>query len=99
MHIEINNDNHHSVNTDDSHNTYNISDEDPRPTKRRKPRLARAVTPPLHLRRSPSRPPTTRVEINEAQSQDDHGCLSAFTNKQHCALQTSRSPFAASEAD
>jgi len=60
----------------------------------------RAVTPPLHLRRSlPGKsPPTTRPEIDEAQSQDDHGCSSTFVGEQHCASRTSRSPSAVSEA-
>ncbi|KAF8847684.1 hypothetical protein BDZ45DRAFT_754641 [Acephala macrosclerotiorum] len=44
MHTKISNDNYHSVNTDDSHNTCDTSDEDPRPAKRRKPRPARADT-------------------------------------------------------
>jgi hypothetical protein len=66
MHIEISSDTYYSVNTDDNHNTYDISDEDPRPIKRRKLRLARAVTPPLYLRRSPLLLSTTRAEINEA---------------------------------
>ncbi|KAI2601748.1 hypothetical protein GGR54DRAFT_70627 [Hypoxylon sp. NC1633] len=55
IHTEISNETHHSVNTDDNHNTCETSDEDEdlRPAKRRKLRSARAVTPPLHLRRSP----------------------------------------------
>jgi len=98
MHTEISSDTHHSVNTADNHNACDTSDEDPRPAKRRKPRSARAVTPPLHLRRSPPPPPTTRAEIDEAQSQDDHGCSSTFVEEQHCTSRTSRSPSAASEA-
>jgi hypothetical protein len=43
-------------------------------------------------------PPTTRPEIDEAQSQDDHGYSSTFIDEQHCASRTSRSPPAASEA-
>ena len=97
MHTEISSDTHHSVNTDDNHNACDTSDEDPRPAKRRKPRSARAVTPPLHLRRSPP-PPPTRPEIGEAQSQDDHGCSSTLIDEQYCASRTSRSPSAASEA-
>jgi len=95
---EIISDTHHSTNTDDNHDAYDTSDEDPRPAKRRKPRPAPAATPPLHLRRSPLPPPTTRAEIDEAQSQDDHGCSSTFIDEQHCASPTSRSPSAASEA-
>jgi hypothetical protein len=99
MYAEISSDTHHSANTDDNYNACDTSDEDPRPAKRRKPRSARAVTPPLHLRRSPplGPPPTTRPEIDEAQSQDDHGCSLTFIDEQHCASRTSRSPFAASE--
>jgi hypothetical protein len=98
MHIEISSDTH-SVNIDDNHNTCDINDEDPRPAKRRKPRSVRAVTPPPHLRRSPplGPPPTTRPEINEAQSQDDHGCSLTFIDGQHYASQTSRSPSTASK--
>jgi hypothetical protein len=98
MHIEISSDTYHSVNTDDNHNACDTSGEDPRPAKRRKPRSARAVTPPLHLRRPPLPPPTTRAEIDEAQSQDDHRCSSTFIDEQNCASRTSRSPSAASEA-
>jgi hypothetical protein len=100
MHTEISNDTHYSVNTDDNHNTSDTSDEDPRLAKRRKPRSARTLTPPLHLRRSPPLGPplTTRPEIDKAQSQDDHGCSSTFIDEQHCASRTSRSPSAASEA-
>ena len=113
MHTEISSDTHHSVNTDDNHNACDTSDEDPRPAKRQKPRSARAVTPPLHLRRSSPTPPTTRAEIDEAQSQDDDGCSSTFVeaqsqddhgcsstsiDEQHCASRGSRSPSAASEA-
>jgi hypothetical protein len=97
MHTEIGSDTHHSVNTDDNHNTCDTSDEDPRPAKRRKSRSARAVTPPLHLRRSPPPPPTTRAKIDEAESQNDHRCSSIFIDEQNCASQTSRSPSAASE--
>jgi hypothetical protein len=97
MHTEISSDTHHSVNTDDNHNACDTSDEDLRPAKRRKPRSARAATPPLHLRRSSPTPPTTRAEIDEAQSHDD-GCSSTFVEEQHCASRTSRSPSAAAEA-
>jgi len=98
MYTEISSDTHPSVNTDDNHNACDTSDEDPRPAKRRKPRSARAVTPPLHLRRSPPPPPTTSAEIDKAQSQDDHGCSSTFIDEQHCASRTSRGPSAAPEA-
>jgi hypothetical protein len=89
------------VGTDDNHSTCDTSDEDPRPAKRRKPRSVRAVTPPLHLRRSPSSgsPPTERPEIDDAQPQDDDGCSSTFVDdNHHHASRTSRSPSAASEA-
>jgi hypothetical protein len=43
-------------------------------------------------------PPTTRAQIDEAQSQDDYGCSSTFIDEQHCGSRTSRSPSAASEA-
>jgi hypothetical protein len=69
IYIEISSDiyyTHYSVNTDDSYNACNTSDEDLRPAKRRKPRSVHAVTPPLHLRRSPPLLPTTRAEIDEA---------------------------------
>jgi len=33
-HIEINSETHYFINTDDNHNTCNISDEDPRLAKR-----------------------------------------------------------------
>ena len=113
MHTEISSDTYYFVNTDNNHNACDTSDEDPRPAKRRKPRLARAVTPPLYLRRSPPPPPTTRAEIDEAQSQDDdecsstfveaqsqddHGCSATFIDEQHCASRTSRSPSTALEA-
>ena len=86
------------MNTDDNHNACDTSDEDLRPAKRRKPRSARAVTPPLHLRRSNTRLSTTRTEIEAAQSQDVDGCSSTFVEEQHCASRTSRSLSAASEA-
>ncbi|KAH9203115.1 hypothetical protein DL95DRAFT_399665 [Leptodontidium sp. 2 PMI_412] len=35
MHTEISGETHHSVNTDDKHSACDISDEDPRPAKRR----------------------------------------------------------------
>jgi hypothetical protein len=88
MHTEISSDTHHSVNTDNNHNACDTSDEDPRPAKRRKPRSARDVTPP----------PTTGAEIDEAQSQDDHGYSSTPIDEQHFASRTSRSPSTASEA-
>jgi hypothetical protein len=97
MHTEISSDTHHSVNTDNNYNACDISDEDLRPAKRRKSRSARAVIPPLHLRRPPPPPPTTRAEIDETQSQDNHGYSSTFIDEQHCALRTSRSPSAALE--
>ncbi|KUJ07017.1 uncharacterized protein LY89DRAFT_375218 [Mollisia scopiformis] len=42
-HTEISSDTYHSTNTDDNHNACDISDEDPRLAKKRKPRLALAV--------------------------------------------------------
>ena len=98
MYTEISNDTHHSVNADNSHNACDTGDEDPRPAKRRKPRLAPVVTLPLYLRKSPSPPPTTRAEIDETQSQVDPGCPSTFVEEQHCVSQTSRSPSVALEA-
>jgi hypothetical protein len=101
MHTEISSETHHSMNTDDNHNTCDTSDEDPRPAKRRKPRSAPAAAPPLHLRRSPAlgSPSTTRPEIDEAQPQDDHECSSTFVDdEQHRASRTSPSPPTAAES-
>ena len=101
MHPEISSETHHSVNTDNNHNTCDTNDEDPRPAKRRKPRAVPAVTPLLHSRQSPplGSPSTTRPEIDEAQPQDDHGCSSAFVdNEQDRASWTSPSPPTAAEA-
>jgi hypothetical protein len=97
-HTEFSTEAQHSVNNDD---TCDTDDEDPRPAKRRKLRSARAVTPPLYLRRSsPVGPPlTTRPEIDDAQSQDNHGCSPTFVDEQHCASRTSRSPSAAPVAE
>jgi len=98
MYIEISSETHHSVNTDDNHDT---SDEDPRPARRRKLRSAPAVTAPLHLRRSPrlGSPSTTRHEIDEAQPQDDYECSSTFVDdEQRCASRTSPSPPTTAEA-
>jgi hypothetical protein len=92
---EIGNGIQHLEASDCSRDESDEDDEDPRPAKRRKPHSARAVTPPLHLRRSPPPPPTTRAEVDEAQSQDDDGCSSTFVEAQS---QTSRSPSAAAEA-
>jgi len=72
-------------------------DEDPRLTKRRKPRSAPAVTSPIHLRQFP-RPTTTGAEIDEIHSQDDDGCSSTSVEEQHFVSQISRSPSAAAEA-
>ena len=44
VHIDINNNTNHSTNTDDNHNTCDTSDEDSRPAKRCKQRLALAAT-------------------------------------------------------
>ncbi len=101
MHTEISSDTHYSVNTDDSHNAYDTGDEDPRPAKRRKPRAAPAVTPPLHLQLfSPLRSPLTpRPEIDDTQPRADDGCLSTFVDdSQQDTPRTSRSPSAAIEA-
>jgi len=95
-HTEIR-DETYSVNTDNSPDT---NDEDLRPAKRRKPRSAPTVTTPLHLRRSPrlGSPSTTRLEIDEAQPQENHGYLSTFVDdEQHSASRTSPSPPTATE--
>jgi hypothetical protein len=49
MHTEISNETHHSVKTDNNHNTCDTDDEDPRPAKRRKlppTPTDNALTPP-----------------------------------------------------
>jgi hypothetical protein len=95
MHTEISSEIHHSVNTNNNPNTCDTSDEDPRPTKRRKPRS------PLHLRRSHPlvSPSTTSLEVDDAHSQTDRECSPTFIyNKHHHALRTSRSPSAAAES-
>lgn len=73
-------------------------DEDTRPGKRRKPRLAPAVTPRVYLRQSSPPPPTTRAGIDETHSQDDDGCSSTSVEKQHFVSQISRSSSAAAKA-
>ena len=45
LHTETSSETHHSVNTDDNHNTCDTGDKDPRPAKRRKPRAAPAAAP------------------------------------------------------
>jgi hypothetical protein len=109
MYTEIRSETHHSVNTDDNKNACDTGDEDPRPAKRRKPRVAPVATPTicrkhtLKLRLGQHRPlmalSTTRSKINDAQPQADHGHLSNFVDKSHRhASRSSRSPFAAAEA-
>jgi hypothetical protein len=100
MHTEISSDTYYSVNTNNNHNTCDTGDEDPRPAKWRKPRSARAVTPPLYLRRSPSRGlPTIRPEIDEAQPLDDYGYhLTWIDDEQHYTPRTSRSPSTPTES-
>ncbi|KAE8440871.1 hypothetical protein EG329_006358 [Mollisiaceae sp. DMI_Dod_QoI] len=95
MHPEISSETHRSLNTDDDHNTCDTGDEDPRPAKRRKPRSAPAVTPPLHPRQSPplGSPSTARPEIDDAQPQADFGCSSTLVDDEHhYTPRTSRSP-------
>jgi hypothetical protein len=93
-HTEISSDTHHSTNTDNR----DTDDEDPQPAKRRKPRSAPTVTPPIHLRQSPPPPPTTRAGIDDVQPQIDHQCPSTFVDtSRHHASRASRSPSAASE--
>ncbi|KAH6701257.1 hypothetical protein BKA61DRAFT_182525 [Leptodontidium sp. MPI-SDFR-AT-0119] len=109
MHTETSSDTHHSVNTDDHHNTCDTNDEDPRPAKRRKPRLASTVTPTTsrrHALKVHVRQPgpfvalsTATPEIDDAQLQVDHECQSTFVvNSHQHASRPSRSPSAASEA-
>jgi hypothetical protein len=91
------------VNTDDNNSTCDTGDEDPRPAKRRKPRVAPAATPIIcrkQLRLGQHRPlvalSTTRFKINDAQPQADHGHLSNFVDKSHRhASRSSRNPSAA----
>jgi hypothetical protein len=108
MHTEISSETHHSVNTDNNHNTCDTDDEDPRPAKRRKPRAAPAATPAICKRHTPElrlgEPgplvvlSATTPEIDDAQPQADNGCPSTFVdNSHHHALRTSRSPSAATE--
>jgi hypothetical protein len=101
MHTEMSSETHHSINTDDDHNTCDTSDEDPQPAKRRKLHSAPAVTLPLHLQRSdPLRSTsTTRPEIDDPRPQVDHGCPSTFVDNNHQhASRTSRILSVASEA-
>jgi hypothetical protein len=83
------NDVHHSESSDHSHDTSSF-DEDLWPVKRRRPRLGRprSLTPPL----------ATQVEINDAQSQADHGYPQAPINNEHHPSRTSRSSSAATES-
>ena len=99
----------HSLNTNNSHNTCDTRNKDPRLEKRRKPRAAPAVAPTTCCRhtselrlgqpRPLAVPSTARPEINDAQPQADVGCSSTFiNNEQHSVSRTSRSPSAAAEA-
>ena len=105
--IEISSDTYHSANTDDNHNAYDTSDEDPRPAKRRKPHSVPVVipipcqghTPELQLRQP--RPllalSTATPEIDDAQPPVND--LSTFIDESHRHVSpSSRSPSAASEA-
>jgi hypothetical protein len=92
MHTEISSDTHHSVNTDDNHNTCDTSDEDPRPAKRRKSCSAPAATPTcrgqtleLHVGQPGSLVAlsTAIPEIDNAQLQVDHECPSTFVDNSH----------------
>jgi hypothetical protein len=109
LHTETSSETHHSANTDDNYNACDTSDEDPRPTKRRKPRAAPAATPTTccrhtsELRSGQPRPlvalSTARPEIDDVQPPSDHGCSSTFVDKSHRhASRSSRSPSAAAEA-
>jgi hypothetical protein len=53
MHIEISNDTHYSLNTDNNYNTCDIDDKDPQPAKRWKPHIAPAVTPAICHKHTP----------------------------------------------
>ncbi len=105
---EINSETHHSVNTDDNHNACDTSDEDPRPAKRRKRRVALAATPTTCHRHTPElhlgQPgplvalSTATPEIDDEQPQADDGCPATFVdNSRHHASRTSRSPSTAAE--
>jgi hypothetical protein len=81
---------HYPENSDHNHHT-SSEDEDPRPAKRRKFRVThpRSLTPLL----------TTKVEIDNAQSQADHRCPPARIDDEHRHTpQTSRSPSALVES-
>jgi hypothetical protein len=108
MYTEISSDIHHSMNTDNNHNTCDIDDEDLHPAKRRKPHIAPAVTPAIchkhtpELRHGEPSPfvglSATTPEIDDAQSQADNGFPSAFVDHRvHHASRTSRSLSAALE--
>ena len=78
-----------------------MDDEDPRPTKRRKPLSALAVTTPFHVPQSRPlvSPSTANLEIDDVQPQADHGCPSPLVDdEQHDASRTSRSPSMATAA-
>jgi hypothetical protein len=53
IYVEIRSEPHYSINTDDNNNTYDISDEDPRPAKPRKPRATPAATPIIYRKHTP----------------------------------------------
>ncbi|KAL2063229.1 hypothetical protein VTL71DRAFT_5033 [Oculimacula yallundae] len=109
MHTDISSDIHHPANTDNNHNACDTSDEDPRPAKRRKPRLASTMTtttsrryaPKVHVRQAGPfvALSTATSEIDDAQLQVDHECQSTFvvSSHQHTS-RLSRSPSEASEA-
>ncbi|KAM3076885.1 hypothetical protein ACMFMF_004801 [Clarireedia jacksonii] len=82
MHIDISSDIDHSMNTNNNHNAWNPSDEDPQPANRRKPRSASTVTPTTsrgHAPRVHVRQPgpfvalsTATPKIDDAQLQVDY---------------------------
>jgi hypothetical protein len=109
LHTKTSSETHHSVNTNNDHNTCNTGDEDARPVKRQKPRSTPAATLTTYCRQSPGlrlappgplvTPSSTRSEIGGAQPQVDHAYSSNFVDKSYDhASRTSRSPSAALEA-
>ena len=107
MRTEISSDTHHSAHIDNNHNACDTSDEDPRPVKRRKPRLAPTVTVPTSRGYTPElyagQPgplvalSTATPEIDDAQPKVDNECLSPVDNDRQHVSRLFRSPSAASE--
>ncbi|KAG0644942.1 hypothetical protein D0Z07_9333 [Hyphodiscus hymeniophilus] len=88
-HSEISTDTHRSANMDDNNDSCDTSDEDVRPTKRRRRHSVSAVASP-HRQHSPTI--TTSIEAGDAQPQLEHECLSAVLDKkQHHDSRHSRS--------